>query len=252
MLRRAALAPLLATALLPSPAWAAGDLWTEVPQKGRSAIAIPSVAPLVQRLEPAVLVIFTEGQLGSDELPPGHPPVSGRGGDDGPGDDDNSPDMQGQGAGFLITKTGYALTNQHVIENATRITVVVGESHEELPAHVVGVDSKTDVALIQIDSARTDWPVVPLGDSGALQVGDFVVAIGSPFGLPPDGMEDIRELPQRPRGRSAPEPARDGVGAARRLRQGHSAKAIRFSTGREPRLSSYEAVRLLSHDQKGA
>jgi serine protease Do len=97
----------------------------------------------------------------------------------GPGD----PEVRAQGAGFLITPTGYALTNHHVVEKAKSISVRVGESRDEIAATFVGSDEKTDIALIKLDGTKKDWPVIPLGDSSAMKVGDFVVAIGSPFGL---------------------------------------------------------------------
>jgi serine protease Do len=98
------------------------------------------------------------------------------------GDEDGF-SVRGQGSGFLITADGYALTNHHVVENATRITVFVGDDHTEIPAEVVGSDEKSDVALIKLQSDRKDFPFLPLGDSDRLAVGDFVAAIGSPFGL---------------------------------------------------------------------
>ena len=163
------------------PALAAqADLWTE-PARTRTSVAIPSVAPLVDKLEPAVLVVFTEGDFdAARDLPPGHPPVP-----EGPfeGGPDEDGILRGQGAGFLITPSGYALTNHHVVEHAQSITVRVGNGKEEIAARVIGSDEKTDVALLKIDSPRKDWPAIPLGDSDVMRVGDFVVAIGSPFGL---------------------------------------------------------------------
>jgi serine protease Do len=163
---------------------AANDLWTE-PARSRSAVQIPSVAPLVDRLEPAVLVIFTEADFDpAKALPPGHPPIPEGMPFPMPFEaPDGDRTVRGQGAGFLITPTGYALTNHHVVENTRNITVRVGESHEEVEARVVGSDEKTDIALLQLKSARKDWPFIPLGDSDVMRVGDFVVAIGSPFGL---------------------------------------------------------------------
>jgi serine protease Do len=85
------------------------------------------------------------------------------------------------GSGFIVDSKGYILTNYHVIEDTNRITVRL-ESGEEYIADVIGVDEETDIAVLKIDAGR-DLPTVKLGDSKALQVGDWVLAIGSPFGL---------------------------------------------------------------------
>ena len=89
--------------------------------------------------------------------------------------------QQSLGSGFLIDKEGYILTNNHVIENAGMIMVKLA-NEKEYEAKVVGRDPRTDLALIKIN-ARGDLPVVRLGDSEGLQVGDWVIAIGNPFGL---------------------------------------------------------------------
>lgn len=83
----------------------------------------------------------------------------------------------------MIHPSGYALTNSHVIEKATKIKVKVGSSPKEYTAEVIGSDADYDVALIKIKSDRKDWPVIPLGDSDKAQVGDPAVAIGNPLGL---------------------------------------------------------------------
>ena len=88
---------------------------------------------------------------------------------------------RGVGSGFIVSPKGYILTNEHVIEDATRIIVGL-QSGEKYRATVVGVDSATDVAVIKIDAPH-DLPTVTLGDSNAAQVGDWVLAMGSPFGL---------------------------------------------------------------------
>jgi serine protease Do len=91
--------------------------------------------------------------------------------------------LQSLGSGFLIDKEGHILTNNHVIENAGSITVKLADNNEkEYEAKVVGRDPRTDLALIKI-SGRNDLPAVKLGDSDSLQVGDWVIAIGNPFGL---------------------------------------------------------------------
>jgi serine protease Do len=88
---------------------------------------------------------------------------------------------RGQGSGFIITSTGFALTNHHVITGAKDILVTLSDDRK-YPARVIGSDESTDVALIQLDGAR-DLPFLPLGDSEKLPVGEWVVAIGNPLGL---------------------------------------------------------------------
>jgi len=88
---------------------------------------------------------------------------------------------RGVGSGFIVSAKGYILTNNHVIEDASRIIVGL-QSGEKYRGTVVGVDPETDVAVIKIDTPR-DLPTVTLGDSNAAQVGDWVLAMGSPFGL---------------------------------------------------------------------
>jgi serine protease Do len=88
---------------------------------------------------------------------------------------------RGVGSGFIVNPKGYILTNYHVIQDAARITVGL-QSGEKYRGNVVGFDPETDVAVIKIDSTK-DLPTVTLGDSNAAQVGDWVLAMGSPFGL---------------------------------------------------------------------
>lgn len=85
------------------------------------------------------------------------------------------------GSGFIIDKSGYVVTNNHVIENADKIVVKLDDDHE-LDAKVVGRDPNTDIALLKVDS-DTDLPFIKLGNSKNLKIGQWVVAIGSPFGL---------------------------------------------------------------------
>ena len=89
--------------------------------------------------------------------------------------------VYGVGSGFIVDKTGYIVTNRHVILNAARITVKL-ETGEEFKAKIVGEDEETDVAILKIDAPR-DLPFVKFGDSSKVEVGDWVLAIGSPFGL---------------------------------------------------------------------
>lgn len=89
--------------------------------------------------------------------------------------------QQSLGSGFIISEDGYIVTNAHVVQQANEISVKLS-SGEEYSAKVVGTDPKTDVALIKIQP-KGSAPVVKFGDSEVLEVGDWVVAIGNPFGL---------------------------------------------------------------------
>ena len=85
------------------------------------------------------------------------------------------------GSGFIINREGYIVTNNHVVENAKEIIVTL-HNEKDFKAEVIGKDKKTDLALIKIE-AEGDFPVAPLGDSDKLAVGEWVLAIGNPFGL---------------------------------------------------------------------
>src|SRR6267154_2422741 len=85
------------------------------------------------------------------------------------------------GSGFIIDPKGYILTNNHLIDGATRITISL-LSGERFRGKVIGIDKETDLAVIKIDAPH-DLPIMKFGDSNVAQVGDWVLAIGSPFGL---------------------------------------------------------------------
>jgi len=87
---------------------------------------------------------------------------------------------EGAGSGFIVTEDGYILTNNHVVGNANRINVTLSDGRK-FKAEVVGSDVETDIAVIKIDAGR--MPIVVLGDSDGLEQGDWVLALGSPFGL---------------------------------------------------------------------
>lgn len=165
----------------PTIAPKANDLWVEMSSEQAKAaiIPLPSLAPLVNRVKPAVLVVTTESitQPGRQlQLPPGFE------------DFFRMPQQQpqkstGLGSGFIIHPSGLALTNNHVIEGATKIKIKVGGDLKEYDGEVIGADPDTDVALIQIKSDKKDWPTIPLGNSTSMQIGDFAMAIGNPLGL---------------------------------------------------------------------
>jgi serine protease Do len=145
---------------------------------------MPSLGPLVKQVGGAVLTIATEVEVNKGNRPdptdPGFELFKRFGLEF---ELPQMPRMRGQGTGFLISPDGYALTNFHVVEGADIIKVRVGYGKQEFDAEVIGSDKRTDVALIKLKGDRRDWPVVPLGNSDKLEVGDFVVAMGNPFGL---------------------------------------------------------------------
>jgi serine protease Do len=113
--------------------------------------------------------------FGPDFQMPGNPQQSPRGGDDG--DDIAGKSM---GSGFIISADGYVLTNHHVIDGASQVTVKLSDGRE-LKAKVIGSDEQYDVALLKVEA--NNLPTVRIGDSNTLKAGQWVVAIGSPFGL---------------------------------------------------------------------
>lgn len=92
-------------------------------------------------------------------------------------------EMTSLGSGFIIDAEGYVITNNHVIEDADEITVTL-PNNDKYKAKIIGRDKKTDLALLKIETKKPqNFPFVPLGNSDAMRVGDWVVAIGNPYGL---------------------------------------------------------------------
>ncbi|MCP9454910.1 MAG: DegQ family serine endoprotease [Nitrospira sp.] len=154
---------------------------------------VQGFSDIVKKTTPAVVnIAVTGGGEGRRRgLPPGpfgRPPGDDQGGEQG-GESPIPPPMppfphgrpdQSAGSGVIIDPNGYIVTNNHVVEGATRITVTLND-RREFSAKVVGTDPKTDLAVIKIDA--TDLPTLRWGDYEKLQVGDLVLAVGSPFGL---------------------------------------------------------------------
>jgi serine protease Do len=90
------------------------------------------------------------------------------------------PEGHGAGSGVIVSSDGYVLTNDHVVEGAKEITVTLPDNRE-FSGKVVGLDPQTDLAVVKIDA--TNLPFVPWGNSGDLRVGEYVLAVGNPFGL---------------------------------------------------------------------
>ena len=158
-------------------------------REGTEVIGFPqSFADLAEKVNPAVVNISTTTVLKI----PGNPFKQFFGPDEGPFGDffrhffggvpDREMKQQSLGSGFIIDKNGYIMTNNHVVAGAEEIKVRLADGRE-FKAKVVGRDSKTDLALIKISSLFKSLPVLPLGDSDTIRVGDWVLAIGNPFGL---------------------------------------------------------------------
>ena len=99
----------------------------------------------------------------------------------GPQDDeDNEPQQRGVGSGFVLSADGYIMTNAHVVDGADEVIVTLTDKRE-LKAKIVGADRRTDVAVVKVEA--TGLPFVKIGDANRLKVGEWVLAIGSPFGL---------------------------------------------------------------------
>jgi serine protease Do len=142
-----------------------------------------SFAAVTKKVEPAVVSIDTKAASTQAASSTNPAPSTGSG-------DDIMEFLRKQmqqrpvrtvGSGFIVDKTGYLITNKHVIDGASRIIVTL-ESGEEYVAKVIGTDEETDLAVLKIDPRR-DLPYLKFGDSDKAEVGDWVLAIGSPFGL---------------------------------------------------------------------
>jgi serine protease Do len=142
-----------------------------------------SFAEIAKKVQPAVVSIKTKSKVSQASVRETVPAPGGDGGDvmDFLRRQMQQRPVQGVGSGFIVDKSGYIITNAHVIEGAARISVKL-ESGEEFDAKVIGSDDQTDLAVLKID-ARRDLPVAKFGDSDKAEVGDWVLAIGSPFDL---------------------------------------------------------------------
>jgi serine protease Do len=145
---------------------------------------LPDFATLVEQVGPAVVNVTVLEKRQRNPLGGGGSPFS----DNDPFSDffrqfqnqqpRDLPPEQGVGSGFIVSPDGYILTNTHVVDNATRVTVRLTD-RREFQAKVIGSDDKSDVALLKIDA--TNLPTVRIGDPSKLRPGEWVVAIGSPF-----------------------------------------------------------------------
>jgi Do/DeqQ family serine protease len=144
---------------------------------------VPSLSPMIKRVSPAVVNIATHGTIKEkgQQNPFLDDPFFRRFFDVPPDLGQRSRPFQSAGSGVIFdAKNGYIVTNAHVVENASEITVTLQDGHD-LKAELVGSDAPSDVAVLKVKS--TALTQIALGDSSKVEVGDFVVAIGNPFGL---------------------------------------------------------------------
>ena len=154
---------------------------------------LPDFTDLVEKVGPAVVNIRTmekgkPAASGPGEMDPNMEeffrrfgiPVPRSAPRQGPRGGDEEPQQRGVGSGFILSADGFVMTNAHVVEGADEVIVTLTDNRE-FKARIVGADKRTDVAVVKI--AATGLPVVKTGDSQRLKVGEWVMAIGSPFGL---------------------------------------------------------------------
>ena len=161
-------------------------------------VVLPDFTELAERLGPTVVNIRTtertgngaaagHGQISPDieeffrrfGIPlPGRPDRGGPGGPNA--EPDGEPRQRGVGSGFILSADGYVMTNAHVVDGAEEVIVTLTDKRE-LKARIIGADRRTDVAVVKIDASGL--PFVKIGDVSKLKVGEWVLAIGSPFGL---------------------------------------------------------------------
>jgi serine protease Do len=155
----------------------------------REVQSLPSLAPLVESVKSAVVNVEVQSRVNRPQLSMGPDEFGGDdlfdrffGGRNRPRRPDREQIRQGMGSGFIIDPRGYVLTNNHVVQDAVNIRVRLDDGRD-FEAKTMGRDPLTDVALIKLTGKVENLPVVKLGDSDASRVGDWVVAIGNPFGL---------------------------------------------------------------------
>jgi len=161
------------------------------------AQSLPDFTELVERVGPAVVNIRTlernkSAGISAGEMDPRMEeflrrfgiPIPGHPGTPGPRRgtprDDDEPQQRGVGSGFILSADGFVMTNAHVVDGADEVLVTLTDKRE-FKARIVGADKRTDVAVVKIEAAGL--PSVKIGDVNRLKVGEWVLAIGSPFGL---------------------------------------------------------------------
>ncbi|WP_054179042.1 serine endoprotease DegQ [Trabulsiella odontotermitis] len=153
---------------------AAASLPTAVPGQG----TLPSLAPMLEKVLPAVVSVQVEGTaMQSQQVPEELKKFFGE-----QGPDEQAQPFEGLGSGVIINAAkGYVLTNNHVVSQAQKISVQLNDGRE-FEAKLIGSDDQSDIALLQLQNP-SNLTQIAIADSDKLRVGDFVVAVGNPFGL---------------------------------------------------------------------
>ncbi|QRM28130.1 S1C family serine protease [Microvirga sp. VF16] len=198
----AAVAAIVAGGAVESGLVAPNPAHAELRSMAQPVQGAPSFAEVIDRVKPAVVAVKVKVQNVADrnddedgpqfsmpDLPPGHPmerffrqfrdQMPGERGDRSPRRERPRPFGQSLGSGFFISADGYVVTNNHVVDNASEVQVTMDDG-KTLDAKVIGTDEKTDLALLKVEGK--DFPYVRLAGQKA-RIGDWVVAIGNPFGL---------------------------------------------------------------------
>ena len=139
-----------------------------------SAARIPDFADLVAQVKPAVVSITVKMQASEEgaEGPMGFMP----------GQPERHRMVEARGSGFIVSSTGTVITNNHVVKDAKSVSVMLDDG-TELKAKVIGRDERTDLAVLKVDAGGKTLPYIELGDSASVRPGEWVVAMGNPFGL---------------------------------------------------------------------
>ncbi len=173
---------------------------------------LPDFADLAERVGPSVVNIRTmerASSRGTSEVPPGMEeffrrfgiPMPGPGQRRGNPQEEEQPMQRGVGSGFIVSADGFVMTNAHVVDGADEVLVTLPDKRE-FKAKIVGLDKRSDVAVVKIDA--TGLPAVKIGDTNKLRVGEWVMAIGSPFGLENTVTAGIVSAKQRDTGELLP------------------------------------------------